>query len=90
MIPDPERIPAIVQDYLVLNNCIFVLRMIVHEAFEQYQPKVIRYKASRFTTPLASSRLEGRIRNLEARQTLVEGELVLLNGQLNRQGVSKT
>ena len=88
MIPDPERIPAIAQDYLILANFIFALRMIAHEPVRQYEAKVAKYNAR--VKPLASSRLEGRIRNLETRQILVESELALLNGQLNREGVSKT
>lgn len=82
MILDPQCIVAIAEDYQLKNNVYLILRMIAHEPVREYEASVVRYEAR--ATPSSSSRLEKRVANLEVRNTLLEAELVLLRGQLDR------
>jgi hypothetical protein len=83
MIPSPECIVAIVEDYSLKSNLYSILLMIAHEPVRRYEASVAKYNA-RTTIPSGLDRLEKRVLNLEARQTLAEAELALLRGLFDR------
>lgn len=88
MIPSPEYISQMAQDYSLMSNLRLMLTMIVHEPVREYEARVAKYKARTAmpVTPLGFNRLEERMANLEARQTLGEADLTLLEGLLERLG----
>lgn len=82
-----NSIPAIVNDVTIYGNLASVL---AHIPFADYWDYVAKYEQSlakyqaTVGMPLSFDRLEKRMANLEARQTLTEADLALLLGQLNR------
>lgn len=87
MIPDPNCVPQIVQDYQIVSNLALILRLLTHVPVAEYEARVARYKAR--VVPSGFSRLEQRVVNLEKRQILTEAELTLLKGQLEYEGVKR-
>jgi len=91
MIPDPNCIPRLVEDYQ-FASFLRVLPLLVLDVV--LRPTVtVKCNSRPLFKPIYNSeeidRIKRRVANLEARQTLTEAELALLRGQLNYESVRK-